>query len=321
MRRTHELRVDSTFSMVLHGRILVVHPIARMQNRLGSLEIFPWKGIRPASCVLVSSTESELQGVHRMIDSTTDLTPAASGSWTSKPRNSRPVREATKKRARCSRHREPVLEVLHGRTLLSLVHPMPLDSGTLELQRLTTERSPLNRTLPPPPVFLALPLNQPGGRILSQTHVMLYQRIFLANQTFQAQTGVEYLAHFTEWAKPAGATTSGTAGDTSGAVSTFMQQLVNQVSTHGGSATEFVKPAKANGGGQALASGGVIEGETYLATDNHLTFTMTYATADHFVFNEQFMLKAFRSTLPQTRSSFSLLDAVDEFTRHFEVTG
>ena len=256
-----------------------------------------------------------------MIDSTTDLAPAARRVWNSKPRDTRPVREAKKKCVRSSRHREPVLEVLDGRTLLSLVHPVPSGSGTLELQRLTTEQRPLDRTLPPPPVFLALPLVQPGGTILSQMHVMLYHRIFLANQTFQAQTGVEYLARFTEWAKPAGATTAGTAVDTSGAVSTFMQQLVSQVSSHGGSTTEFVKPAKAKGGGQALASGAVIETESYLATGNHLTFTMTYASADHFVFNEQFMLIAFRSTLPQTRSPFSLLDAVVGFGRHFEVTG
>ena len=71
----------------------------------------------------------------------------------------------------------------------------------------------------------------------------------------------------------------------------------------------------------ALASNGVVLAESYVATGNHLTFTQTYATPDGFIFKQLFQLKAFRFTRPGPSSSFSLLDAVNVFGRHFQPVG
>lgn len=257
-----------------------------------------------------------------MIDSTAELVPAARSVSASERRDSRLAREVAKTGARSSRRRAPVLEALDGRILLSLVHPDLPGSGTAEIRPLTRPQTPLRTPLPPMPVFLNLPLSQQGGKILSQMHVVLYHRIFIANETFLASTGIEYLERYTEASLSVGATTAGTAADTSGAVSAFLQQLVSQVEAHGGSTTEFIEPADGNGGGaHALALTGVIEGELYTAKSNHLSFAMAYETPDDFLFYQQFLLKATRLARPLSAGSFSLLDAVNEFAHHFQVSG
>jgi hypothetical protein len=182
---------------------------------------------------------------------------------------------------------------------------------------------PLRISLPPLPVFVSLPLVQPGGTILSQTHVFLVKQCtFIANQIFQAHTGVAYFGRYTETVKSVGANASGTVEDTSAAVSAFVQDLTNQVASHGGSTTEFSQPATGSGNGEhPSVLRGVIVRESYLAVGNHLSFALTYETPDGFLFNQQFTMKAFRFTLPQSRSSFTLLDAVSQFGLHFQVSG
>ena len=257
-----------------------------------------------------------------MTDSRAELVPAAESVSASEQRDSRLAREVAKSRGRSSRRREPVLEVLDGRILLSLVHPELPGSGTAQIQPLTRTQALLRTPLPPMPVFLSLPLSQQGGNILSQTHVTLYHRIFIANETFLAHTGIEYLERYTEASLSIGATTAGTAADTSEAVQAFLQQLVSQVEVHGGSTTEFIEPADGNGGGvHAPALSGVIEGELYAAKSNHLSFAMAYETPDDFLFYQQFLLKAIRVARPLSASSFSLLDTVNEFEHHFQVSG
>jgi len=173
---------------------------------------------------------------------------------------------------------------------------------------------------PPPPIFINLPFIQQGGKILSQSHGLQRNGTFFANQTYKAHTGIQYVERFTELAKPSGATTAGTADDTNGAVSAFTQELVTEVIAHGGNATEFSVPGSGNGGDHALVLRGVIEKELYQASGNHVSFALTYATPDGFVFNQQVTLKASRVGPPQPGSSFTLLQAVDEFDQHFQVT-
>ena len=257
-----------------------------------------------------------------MIDSTAHLVPAARGLFTSKRGSFHLVRDALRTWARNSRRRAPVLEPLDGRVLLSLMHPVRPGSAAAEITPLRQNEEPLSLPLPPQPVFVSLPLIQQGGTILSQMHVVIYHHIYLANQVFMADTGVNYMERFIESPRPAGATAPATADDTSGAVSTFMQTLINQVQLHGGGTRQFIEPANGTGGGKpSLVSSGVIVSQSYVAKANHLTFGLTYATPDHFVFNEQFNLLAFRVASPLLRSSFSLLDAVSQFTLHFPVSG
>ena len=90
------------------------------------------------------------------------------------------------KRTRGFHRRKPVLELLDGRILLSRVHPALPSSATVSTESLRNEQSFLRPSSPPPPVFLSLPLVQPGGTILSQTHVILFHHVFVANQIFQA---------------------------------------------------------------------------------------------------------------------------------------
>ncbi len=257
-----------------------------------------------------------------MINSSAGHASVAIPLWISARGIFRPVGRAARKPARGTHRHQPVLEALDGRILLSRFHTALPSSGTVAIVPLRNEQSSFLLPSPPPPVFINLPLIQPGGRILSQFHVLLYHHIFLANQTFQADTGVSYLSRFTDSARSVGATTAGTADDTSAAVSTFFQQLTSQVASHGGSTTEFPGPANGNGGSaNALAANGVIVSQSYVATRKLLTFTMTYATPDSFVFKEQFQLRAFRLTTPQPGSSFSLLDAITVFNLHFPASG
>ena len=256
-----------------------------------------------------------------MLDSPAQFVPAARSLFTSKRGTSHLVPDALRT-CRATLAVAPVLEPLDGRILLSQMHPVLPVSVAAEINKFKQNQEPFSLPLPPQPVFVSLPRIQQGGTILSQMHVVIYHHIYLANQEFSANTGVNYVERFIESPRPAGATVPASADDTSEAVSAFMQSLSNQVQSHEGNRTEFIEPVNGKSGDKpARVSSGVIEKQSYLARGNHLSFALTYATPDHFVFNEQFDLKAFPVASPLPRSSFSLLDAVNQFALHFQVSG